>query len=102
MAGQQQFPRQPYQGQPPVVVQNYYQAPPIATPVMVEARSSGPSFLARALWFIFVGWWLGIIWVLVSWSVFLLPYPFLDTVASLLGELPSVMTLAYPEAAPRG
>jgi hypothetical protein len=36
--------------------------------------------------------------VVLSWSVFLLPYPFLETVAALLEELPSVMTLAYPEA----
>ena len=52
----------------------------------------------RVLWFVLVGWWLGALWVLLSWSVFLLPYPFLDTVAALLEELPSVMTLAYPEA----
>jgi hypothetical protein len=54
-----------------------------------------PLFL-RALWFVFVGWWLGLLWVILSWSVFLAPYPFLDTVAGLLGELPSVMTLAQP------
>jgi hypothetical protein len=34
--------------------------------------------------------------VILSWSVFLAPYPFLDTVAALLAELPSVMTLAQP------
>jgi hypothetical protein len=28
-----------------------------------------------------------------------MPYPFLDTVRSLLDELPSVMTLAVPEPA---
>jgi uncharacterized membrane protein YccF (DUF307 family) len=50
----------------------------------------------RALWFVLVGWWLGLLWVLLSWSVFLAPYPFLDTVAALLAELPSVMTLAQP------
>jgi hypothetical protein len=36
--------------------------------------------------------------VILSWSVFLAPYPFMDTVAALLAELPSVMTLAQPPA----
>ena len=53
----------------------------------------------RAVWFVLVGWWLGAIWVITSWSIFLLPYPLLDTVASLLTEVPSFMTLAWPVTA---
>ena len=73
---------------------------PYSPPGILERRGRPVSMPVRVLWFIFVGWWLGIVWVIVSWSVFLLPYPFLETVASLLGELPSVLTLAYPESAP--
>jgi uncharacterized membrane protein YccF (DUF307 family) len=62
----------------------------------VARRDKPVPLVLRALWFVFVGWWLGAIWVVVSWSVFLAPYPFLDTVSDLLGELPSVMTLAQP------
>jgi uncharacterized membrane protein YccF (DUF307 family) len=62
----------------------------------VARRGKPPPLLVRALWFVLVGWWLGALWVILSWSVFLAPYPFLDTVAALLAELPSVMTLAQP------
>lgn len=69
---------------------------PYSPPALVERRGRPFSLWQRALWFIVVGWWLGAIWVVVSWSVFLMPYPFLDTVRGLLDELPTVMTLAMP------
>jgi hypothetical protein len=40
--------------------------------------------------------------VTIAWSVLLLPYPFLDVIRNLLADLPSVMTLAYPDRAPAG
>jgi hypothetical protein len=64
---------------------------------VIERRSRAFSLWQRAVWFVLVGWWLGAVWVVVSWSVFLAPYPFLDTVREFLNELPSVMTLALPE-----
>lgn len=72
---------------------------PYSPPGIIERRGRPFSLWQRSLWFIFVGWWLGAIWVVLSWSVLLMPYPFLDTVRSLLDELPSVMTLAVPEPA---
>jgi uncharacterized membrane protein YccF (DUF307 family) len=71
-------------------------------PGYLERRGRPVAMPLRVVWFVCVGWWLGALWVLVSWSVFLLPYPLLDTVRALLGELPSVMTLSYPEGAPAG
>jgi len=65
---------------------------------VLERRGRPVALPARIVWFVLVGWWLGAIWVVLSWSVFLAPYPFLNTVRALLGELPSVMTLAYPAA----
>ena len=50
----------------------------------------------RVIWFVCVGSWLGLIWVVISWSPFLLPYPLFDTVAELLSQVPCVMTLAWP------
>jgi hypothetical protein len=70
---------------------------PYSPPGLIERRGRPFSIWSRALWFVLVGWWLGAIWVVLAWSVFLMPYPFLDTVRALLGELPSVMTLAVPE-----
>jgi uncharacterized membrane protein YccF (DUF307 family) len=66
---------------------------------VLERRGRPVALPLRVVWFVLVGWWLGAIWVVLSWSVFLAPYPFLNTVRTLLGELPSVMTLAFP--APR-
>jgi hypothetical protein len=63
---------------------------------VLERRGRPVALPVRIVWFVLVGWWLGAIWVVLSWSVFLAPYPFLNTVRTLLGELPSVMTLAYP------
>jgi len=68
-------------------------------PGYLKRRGKPVAMPLRVVWFVLVGWWLGMLWVLLSWSVFLLPYPLLDTVSALLDELPSVMTLAYPEAA---
>ena len=72
---------------------------PYSPPGIIERRGRLVGKPSRAVFFVFVGWWLGGVWVVISWSVFLLPYPLLDTVASLLAELPSVMTLAWPETA---
>ncbi len=72
---------------------------PYSPPGIIERRGRAVPLFWRAVWFIFVGWWLGAIWVIISWSVLLAPYPFLDTVRALLDEVPSVMTLAVPEHA---
>jgi uncharacterized membrane protein YccF (DUF307 family) len=65
-----------------------------APPGWVERRREPFSFSARACWFVLVGWWLGGLWVLLAWSVLLLPYPFPELIRKLLADLPSVMTLA--------
>ena len=65
------------------------------TPAEILERREEPVTLPRrVIWFVLVGWWLGGIWVVGAWSVFLAPYPFLDTVRGILSELPTVMTLA--------
>ena len=74
---------------------------PYSPPGLLERRGRPVSTTVRVIWFVLAGWWLGGVWVVVSWSVFLLPYPLLDTVAALLAELPSVMTLAWPESSAR-
>jgi hypothetical protein len=67
---------------------------------VLERRGRPVALPLRVLWFLLAGWWAGAIWVVLSWSVFLAPYPFLNTVRALLGGLPSVMTLAYPAPKP--
>ena len=72
---------------------------PYAPPGWIEKRGRPVPMWVRVTWFLLVGWWLGFAWVVVSWSPFLLPYPLQDMVRQLLGEIPSVMTLAWPETA---
>jgi uncharacterized membrane protein YccF (DUF307 family) len=74
---------------------------PYSPPGILERRGRPASMAFRVLWFVLVGWWLGVVWVVISWSPFLLPYPLFDTVGTLLGEVPSVMTLAWPASVPR-
>ena len=69
----------------------------VAPPGWVERRGRPFGLVARAAWFVLVGWWLGGVWTVLAWSVLLLPYPFPDLIRKLLADLPSVMTLAQPE-----
>jgi uncharacterized membrane protein YccF (DUF307 family) len=73
---------------------------PYSPPGWIERRGKPVPMPVRVVWFVLVGWWLGAVWVVVSWSPFLLPYPLFDIVTGLLGEIPSTMTLAWPESAP--
>ena len=74
---------------------------PYSPPGLLERRGRPVPLAVRVIWFLLFGWWLGFVWVVISWSPFLLPYPLFDTVASLLSEVPSVMTLAWPATVPR-
>jgi len=78
----------------------YVRVRPYSPPGWIEKRGRPFSMPVRVVWFILVGWWLGVVWVVISWSPFLLPYPLFDAVASLLREVPSTMTLAWPETVP--
>jgi uncharacterized membrane protein YccF (DUF307 family) len=95
-------PQQYNPQQPPVVVQNYYQTPmqppmPYMQPqpsmqVNVNVTKSGPGFVMRALWFLFIGWWVGFWWLNVGYllcvSIVLLPFGLM-----MLNRLPAVLTL---------
>ena len=68
-----------------------------APPGWVERHGRPIAIPLRAVWFVLVGWWLGLLWVVLAWSVLLLPYPFPQLIRDLLADLPSVVTLAWPE-----
>jgi hypothetical protein len=70
---------------------------PYSPPGRLARRERPVGRPLRVVWFVLVGWWLGAVWVVLCWSLFLLPYPMLDAVRALLAEIPSVMTLAPPE-----
>jgi uncharacterized membrane protein YccF (DUF307 family) len=73
---------------------------PYSPPGWIEKRGKPVPMPVRIVWFVLIGWWLGAVWVVISWSPFLLPYPLFDIVAQLLGEIPCVQTLAWPKTVP--
>ncbi|MEL7592005.1 MAG: YccF domain-containing protein [Anaerolineaceae bacterium] len=60
--------------------------------VKFETMQSGPGLLIRILWFIFVGWWLGLIWVVAAWF-FNLTIIGLPLGLAMINSTPQVMTL---------
>ncbi len=64
----------------------------IHPPVMALAENRQPNIVLRFLWFIFVGWWLGLIWLHIGFalcaSVIFLPFGLL-----MLNRLPAILTL---------
>ena len=60
--------------------------------VEVETSLPGPGWLVRGLYFIFIGWWLGLIWVVVAWF-FNLTIIGLPLGLAMVNTMPQVMTL---------
>jgi uncharacterized membrane protein YccF (DUF307 family) len=84
-------------GPAPQVVNNINvsTAPPVvpATPfVVVAGQNTGPNLLVRALWFLFIGLWLGPLWIVLAWLLLVtiigLPLGLL-----MINRIPQVMTL---------
>lgn len=68
-----------------------------AATVVAASWSSDPPLLLRALYFLFVGTWLGILWIVLAWlliaSIVGLPLGLM-----MLNRLPQVMTLKSPRS----
>ena len=64
-------------------------------PTIVVQEKRGPGCLIQALWFIFVGWWLGAILIVIAWllnvSIIGLPLGI-----SILNNIPKVVALQEP------
>jgi hypothetical protein len=61
-----------------------------AQPVVVEVKSYG--FIIRALYFIFIGWWLGLAWSLLSWLVYATVI-FAPVGAHMMNRIPGLISL---------
>ena len=66
---------------------------PASTPrVVVITDRGGPGFLVRAIWYIFIGWWLSGLAIALGWflavTIIGLPLAFM-----LFNRLPAIMTL---------
>jgi uncharacterized membrane protein YccF (DUF307 family) len=63
-----------------------------SSPVVIARHSEGPPLLVRALWFIFIGWWLtglvNVLAYLIALTIIGLPLAFM-----IFNRLPTVLTL---------
>lgn len=70
-----------------------YGPPPVATrTVMYNQRTSGPNILVRAVWYIFVGWWLTGITMGVAY-VAMITVIGIPIALWLINRIPTVLTL---------
>ncbi|MCS6848728.1 MAG: YccF domain-containing protein [Anaerolineae bacterium] len=60
-------------------------------PIVYE-QTNRPGCLLQILWFVFIGWWLGAIWVAVAWLLCLTIIG-LPLGAAMLNNVPQVMAL---------
>ena len=60
--------------------------------IRFETSQSAPGLLVRVLWFIFIGWWLGLIWALLAWF-FNLTIIGLPLGLAMINNIPQIMTL---------
>lgn len=72
---------------PNVNVMNY-----VTTEPMQYVMANSGNLLIRAIWFVLIGWWLGLIWTLCAW-VFNLSLVGLPVGLMMLNSIPQVMTL---------
>lgn len=80
-----------YQPQPMYAAGAPVQTIAYAAPVSLSLSISS-NLILRAIWFFFVGWWLGLIWTIVAW-MFNLTLIGLPVGAMMLNAIPQVMTL---------
>jgi len=70
----------------------------IETPTQTSTtiqRESGPGCLIQALWFIFIGWWLGAIAIAIAWflNITIIGLPI---GLSILNNIPRILSLQAP------
>ncbi len=70
----------------------------IETPIQSSTtiqRESGPGCLIQALWFIFIGWWLGVIAIAIAWflNITIIGLPI---GLAILNNIPRILSLQPP------
>ena len=61
-------------------------------PIVVATTRSNPGCLVTLLWFIFVGWWLSAIWIIVAWVLIVLVVT-MPIGLVMLNKLPMIVSL---------
>ncbi len=95
----QQMPMQQGYPQQSPMQQGYPQQMPmqqVNTIVNVTTKSNEPSFIIRALYFWFIGWWFGLVWLNIGFALcaFIITLP---VGLIMLNRIPQVLTLKAPK-----
>lgn len=69
---------------------------PNPAPVVIRQRASEPGCLLQILWFVFVGWWLGLAAISVAW-VLNVTIVGLPLGMAILNNIPQFLALQSPE-----
>ena len=77
---------------PPPAAPGYPQVQPPATGALVTEQKAGPGLLIRALWFVFIGWWLTAIVSAVAWFA-MITIIGLPLGIWMINRIPTVLTL---------
>jgi uncharacterized membrane protein YccF (DUF307 family) len=76
----------------PHVVVNVNMATPSTNVIIMNQGNGSPGFLIRAIWFLFVGWWLSFWWISLAWLLNLTIIG-LPVGLMMLNRVPTVLTL---------
>jgi uncharacterized membrane protein YccF (DUF307 family) len=89
-----QPPQYPPVQQPPLYAQQGHMQPPVImnTNINMNVQQPGHSLLIRGLYFVFVGWWAGLLWLNLGFFLCALIVT-LPVGLIMLNRLPQVMTL---------
>jgi uncharacterized membrane protein YccF (DUF307 family) len=90
-----QQPQQPpqYQGPPQQYPPQQYPPQNMAPPPVVVVNQGGPGCLIRILYFLFIGWWLALIWIVIAWLLNITVVG-LPIGLTMLNRVPQIMTLS--------
>lgn len=66
------------------------------TTVVVADRNQNPGCLVQLLWFVFIGWWAGQLWIALSWLLMLTVIG-IPLAIMMLNALPKVIALRGKE-----
>lgn len=63
---------------------------------VIVTQKGGPGCLAQVLWFLFIGWWAGLIWVNIAW-LFMLTIVGIPLGVKMLNKVPKIFALRDPD-----
>lgn len=67
----------------------------MSTVIITDKRN--PGCLVQLIWFVFIGWWVGLIWVSLAWLL-MLPVITIPVAVEMINRVPRVIALRQQDA----